>query len=77
MNLLLKKWIQFIIQCILEGEEVKVVWPILGAVLDIFDERIEGLKAQIFDTKTEESDETDVTKKNWIPCANCTAYYFK
>lgn len=55
-----------------KGEEVKIVWPVSGAILDIFDERIEGLKAQIFDTETEESNKTDVTKKNWIPCKNCT-----
>jgi hypothetical protein len=55
-----------------KGEEVKIVWPVTGAILDIFDERIEGLKAQIFDAETEESDKTDVTKKNWIPCKDCT-----
>jgi hypothetical protein len=55
-----------------KGEEIKIVWPITGAILDIFDERIEGLKAQVFDVETQESDLTDVTKKNWIPCKNCT-----
>lgn len=54
-----------------KDEQIKIQFPILGALLDIPDERIQGLMAQAKSTSNN-SDETDVTLKNWIPCKNCT-----